>query len=153
MWSNCVKLVRRSPRRRRGFTLIEASMTTVIVGIGVLALMELLASGTVSNVRGTEMTTGVNLAKNIRELALQKTFAELPALHNTTNKPPIDSRGVALADMPEWEQVVKVEAVDPSLLTTPLPAASPHALRVTATINRNGRKVCDLQWFSFAGAP
>jgi hypothetical protein len=99
------------------------------------------------------MTTGVNLAKNIRELALQKTFAELPALHNTTNKPPIDSRGVALADMPEWEQVVKVEAVDPSLLTTPLPAASPHALRVTATINRNGRKVCDLQWFSFAGAP
>jgi len=153
MWSNCVKLARRTPRRRRGFTLIEASMTTVIVGIGVLALMELLASGTVSNVRGTEMTTGVNLAKNIRELALQKTFAELPALHNTTNKPPIDSRGVALADMPEWEQVVKVEAVDPSLLTTPLPAASPHALRVTATINRNGRKVCDLQWFSFAGAP
>ena len=145
--------LRQFQQRRRGFTLIEASMTTVIVGIGVLALMELLASGTVSNVRGTEMTTGVNLAKNIRELALQKTFAELPALHNTTNKPPIDSRGVALADMPEWEQVVKVEAVDPSLLTTPLPAASPHALRVTATINRNGRKVCDLQWFSFAGAP
>lgn len=154
MWSNRVQPARRSPRRqRRGFTLIEASMTTVIVGIGVLALMELLASGTVSNIRGTEMTTGVNLAKNIRELALQKTFAELPAMNNTSHKPPIDSRGEALTDMAEWQQEVKVESVDPSLLTTPLPAATPHALRTTVTINRNGRKVCDLQWFSFAPAP
>jgi prepilin-type N-terminal cleavage/methylation domain-containing protein len=151
MWSNRVQPPRSSPRRqRRGFTLIEASMTTVIVGIGVLALMELLASGTVSNIRGTEMTTGVNLAKNIRELALQKTFAELPAMNNASHKPPIDSRGVALADMSDWQQEIKVESVDPSLLTTPLPAATPHALRITATINRNGRKVCDLQWFSFA---
>ena len=154
MWSNRVQPARRTPRRqRRGFTLIEASMTTVIVGIGVLALMELLASGTVSNVRGTEMTTGVNLAKNIRELALQKTFAELPAMNNASHKPPIDSRGEALTDMAEWQQEVKVESVDPSSLTTPLPAATPHALRITATVNRNGRKVCDLQWFSFAAAP
>ena len=151
MWSNRVQPARRSPRRqRRGFTLIEASMTTVIVGIGVLALMELLASGTVSNIRGTEMTTGVNLAKNIRELALQKTFAELPAMNNVSRKPPIDSRGEELTDMSEWQQQIKVESVDPNLLTTPLPAATPHALRITATINRNGRKVCDLQWFSFA---
>jgi len=151
MWSNRVQPARRSPRRqRRGFTLIEASMTTVIVGIGVLALMELLASGTVSNIRGTEMTTGVNLAKNIRELALQKTFAELPAMNNVSRKPPIDSRGEELTDMSEWQQEIKVESVDPSLLTTPLPAATPQALRITATINRNGRKVCDLQWFSFA---
>jgi prepilin-type N-terminal cleavage/methylation domain-containing protein len=151
MWSNRVQPARRSPRRqRRGFTLIEASMTTVIVGIGVLALMELLASGTVSNIRGTEMTTGVNLAKNIRELALQKTFAELPAMNNVSRKPPIDSRGEELTDMSEWQQEIKVESVDPSLLTTPLPAATPQALRITATINRNGRKVCDLHWFSFA---
>jgi prepilin-type N-terminal cleavage/methylation domain-containing protein len=149
MWSNRVQPARRSPRRqRRGFTLIEASMTTVIVGIGVLALMELLASGTVSNIRGTEMTTGVNLAKNIRELALQKTFAELPAMNNVSRKPPIDSRGEELTDMSEWQQQIKVESVDDSLLTTPLPAATPQAQRNTATINRNGRKECDLQWFT-----
>ena len=151
MWSKRVQSARRSPRcQRRGFTLIEAAMTTVIVGIGVLALMELLASGTVSNIRGTEMTTGVNLAKNIRELALQKTFAELPAMNNVSRKPPIDSRGEELTDMSEWQQEIKVESVNPGLLTTPLPAETPQALRITATINRNGRKVCDLQWFSFA---
>ncbi|HEV2296366.1 MAG TPA: hypothetical protein VGR35_21160 [Tepidisphaeraceae bacterium] len=143
----------RRPPARRGFTLIEAAMATVIIGVGVLALVELLAAGTVSNVRGTEMTTGINLAKNIRELTLQKTFAELPAMHNASYNPPIDSREVALANMSDWTQVVKVESVDPDLLTTPLPDFTPHAVRVTATINRNGRKVCDLMWFAFAGAP
>lgn len=128
-------------------------MATVIIGVGVIALIELLAAGTVSNVRGTEMTTGINLAKNIRELALQKTFPELPAMHNDSYSPPVDSRGVALADMPDWTQVVKVESVDPNLLTTPLPNDTPQAVRMTATINRNGRKVCDLTWFSFAGSP
>lgn len=153
MWSIRAKFTRRTSRRpaRRGFTLIEASMTTVIIGVGVLAMMELLASGTVSNVRGTEMTTAVNLAKNIRELSLQKTFVELPAMNNATHNPPIDSRGVGLTDMAGWSQEIKVESVDPNLLTTPLPATTPEALRVTATINRNGRKVCDLQWFAFAG--
>ena len=125
-------------------------MATVIIGVGVLALVELLATGTVSNVRGTEMTSGINLAKNIRELALQKTFDELQALDGDTFSPPVDSRGIALADMTGWAQTVKVESVDPNLLTTPLPDTTPNALRVTATINRNGRNVCDLTWFTFA---
>lgn len=146
------QLVRRRTGRR-GFTLIEAAMATVIIGVGVLALVELLASGTVSNVRGTEMTTGINLAKNIRELSLQKTFVELPAMHNTSYNPPVDSREVQLTDMADWTQTVKVESVDPNLLTTPLPDDTPDAVRMTATINRNGRKVCDLTWFAFAGAP
>lgn len=124
-------------------------MATVIIGVGVIALIELLATGTVSNVRGTEMTTGINLAKNVRELALQKTFAELPAMNNTSYGPPVDSREVEIADMPEWVQTVKVESVDPNLLSTPLPDDTPSALRITATISRNGRNVCDLTWFSF----
>ncbi len=146
---------RRCPRApaRRGFTLIEVSITTVIIGVGVLALVELLATGTVSNVRGAEMTTGINLAKNIRELALQKTFDELPGMHNASYSPPVDSREVVLSDMSGWTQVVKVESVDPNLLTTALADDTPDAVRVTATISRSGREVCDLTWFSFAGPP
>jgi hypothetical protein len=139
--------------RCRGFTLIEAAMATVIIGVGVVALIELLATGTVSNVRGTEMTTGINLAKNIREITLQKKFEDLPAMNNTSHEPAIDSREVELAEMQGWSQAVKVESVDPNLLTTALPDPAPRALRITATINRNGRKVCDLQWFAFTGPP
>ena len=56
--------------RRRGFTLIEAAMVTVIIGLGVVGMLELLAAGTVSNSEGTELTTAINLANNVRELSL-----------------------------------------------------------------------------------
>ena len=55
---------------RRGFTLIEAAMVTVIIGVGVVAMLQLLAAGTVSNSEGTELTTAINLANNIREMSL-----------------------------------------------------------------------------------
>jgi Tfp pilus assembly protein PilV len=58
------------PARRRGFTLIEAAMVTVIIGLGVVGMLELLAAGTVSNSEGTELTTAINLANNVRELSL-----------------------------------------------------------------------------------
>src|SRR5215210_3842972 len=37
--------VRRAPRRR-GFTLIEAAIVTVIIGLGCVSMLELLAAGT-----------------------------------------------------------------------------------------------------------
>ena len=44
---------------------------------------------------------------------------------------------------------VKVESVDPNRVTVPLPDATPHAVRLTATIVRNGRQVCEMSWISF----
>lgn len=55
---------------RRGFTLIEAAMVTVIIGVGVVSMLQLLAAGTQSNSEGTELTTSINLANNIREMSL-----------------------------------------------------------------------------------
>src|SRR5258706_9513897 len=52
---------------RRGFTLIEAAVTTVIIGVGCVAMLELLGSGTLANNDGAELTTAMNLAGNIRE--------------------------------------------------------------------------------------
>ena len=128
-------------------------MTTVIVGIGVLALMELLASGTVSNVRGTEMTTGMNLAKNIRERTIQAPYDTLVGFNGQSFKPPVDSRGVEIGALKEWRQQIAVQPVDPNRLTTNISDATPSALRITATISRNGRTVCDLSWYCFDGPP
>ena len=60
--------VAQSRRRNRGFTLIEAAMTTVIIGVGFVAMLQLLATGTASNIEGAQTTTGINLAKNVREM-------------------------------------------------------------------------------------
>jgi prepilin-type N-terminal cleavage/methylation domain-containing protein len=61
----------RSPQAfRRGFTLIESALAILIIGVGVTALLELLAAGTMSNSAGTELTTAINLANNIHEITI-----------------------------------------------------------------------------------
>lgn len=57
-------------RRAAGFTLIEAALAIVIVGVGVTALLELLTAGTMSNLAGAELTTAVNLANNVHEITI-----------------------------------------------------------------------------------
>src|SRR5262245_53309678 len=61
------------PRRPNAFTLIEVSLAMVIVGVGILAMMQLLAVCTTQNRAGAEITTATLLAENIRE-----TMAGLP---------------------------------------------------------------------------
>jgi prepilin-type N-terminal cleavage/methylation domain-containing protein len=57
--------------RRKGFTLIETAITTVIVGLGTVAMMALLAAGTSTNQQTATLTTAVHLADNIHELCEQ----------------------------------------------------------------------------------
>src|SRR5882762_2003420 len=62
--------------RRAGFTLIEAALVTTIISFGVLAMLQLLAVGTVSNNEGAEMSTAINLAKGVRELMVGMPIAD-----------------------------------------------------------------------------
>jgi type II secretory pathway pseudopilin PulG len=156
-------------RRRTGFTLIEAALVTSIVGIGVLAMLQLLAAGTTSNSAGAEMTTALNLAKGIRELSLGLAFADdnqptnwgaeagetigtyddIDDLDGKVFNPPIDAMRITLGDYANWEQRVVVQSVDPDRITVAVPNGTSPASRITVTINRNGGKVCDISWTTF----
>jgi hypothetical protein len=59
---------------RRGFTLIESAIVTVITGFGVVGMLQLLAAGTLANSEGTELTMAINLANNVREMAVGMPF-------------------------------------------------------------------------------
>ena len=61
-------------------------MVTVIIGVGVVAMLQLLAAGTVSNSEGTELTTSINLANNIREMSLGLAYYD-PQTDTTVNPP------------------------------------------------------------------
>lgn len=61
---------------RRGFTLIEAALATVIIGIGVVSLLELLAAGSMSNGAATELTLAASLANNIHEISIGLPFTD-----------------------------------------------------------------------------
>jgi type II secretory pathway pseudopilin PulG len=151
--------VRRAPathrarRHRAGFTLIEAALTTMIVGIGLVATLQLLAAGTSANIDGTNTTTGVNLARNVRELTLKSTFAEVRALNGDVHNPPVDSRGTTIAGFNNWTQSIVVQPVDPDRLNTVIIDPDPDVVRVTARVHNNGSYVCELTWYRFRPMP
>lgn len=62
-------LVRPPLRARRGFTLLETALTTVIIGVGVLAMVEAQQAFLVRNSWSTNASTATYLANEIRELS------------------------------------------------------------------------------------
>lgn len=61
---------RRSRRRQGGFTLIEASLTTIIVGTGVLAILAAQQAYHMKNNWATRTSTAMLLANELRERTL-----------------------------------------------------------------------------------
>jgi len=158
---------------RRGFTLIEAALVTVIVGVGITAMLELLAAGTLSNREGAAATIAVNLARNIREMSLGLAFSDpavpthwgletgetihaaddLDDLDGAVFSPPIDAMRVPLTDLAGWEQRLTVRSADPDRLTLTVPNGSAPAVRVTVEVRHNGRTVYTTGWYVFDTEP
>jgi Tfp pilus assembly protein PilV len=142
------------PRRlsRGGFTLLEASLATTIIGVGFLAALTLIAAGTRTNAEGAEQTTGMNLARAIREATLPMSFTAIRALDKTTYSPPVDSRGVTINDLKNWQQKITVTAVTPTQLTQDIVDVNGTACRVKVSVRHNGNKVAEMSWYIFAPA-
>lgn len=160
-------------RRRRGFTLIEAAWVTVIVGVGVGAMLELLAAGTMSNSAGNEMTTAVNLANNVHEISLGLAFADPQAptqwtsrestvaaydnitdLDGQTFSPPLDVCRLPIAGYEKWAQKVKVETVALDTLSSVRPnTMTVPSAKVTVQILHNNKVVHTVSWLAVAPSP
>jgi type II secretory pathway pseudopilin PulG len=158
---------------RKGFTLIEAALVTTIISFGVLAMLQLLAVGTVSNNDGAEMSTAINLAKSVRELMIGMPIADpvtpthwgaetgenlasyndIDDFDGKTYSPPIDARKVSITALTDWSQTITVKTVDPNLLTTTVPNGTTAAVRVTVNVSRNGKQVTSYSWVAFDAVP
>lgn len=159
--------------RRRGFTLIEAAWVTVIVGVGVVGMLELLAAGTMVNGAGNEMTTAVNLANNIHEISLGLAFADPQAptqwtareasvanydnitdLDGQTFSPPLDVCRQPINSYSNWSQKVTVQTVAADQLNSVRPnSMTVPTARVTVQILHNNKIVHTVSWLTVAPSP
>lgn len=118
----------RRAARRRGFTLIETALATIIVGVGIVASMQLFATCSVHNRSSNQMTAAMLLCDNVREAmaglnfndpTTGKTtwgaeesglagFDDVDDFDGQTFSPPIDSLRAPITTMAQYSQVVSV---------------------------------------------
>jgi type II secretory pathway pseudopilin PulG len=161
-------------RVRRGFTLLETGLTTIIIGMGVVAITELLTKGTVSQIEANDLTIAVNLANSIHELTYNLKFTDPSNINNPsphwgpetgetlatyndnddfdgqTFSPPIDARRNVLSNFTGWSQTITVQNVDPNKITLVVPNATTQMERITVTIQHNGKTLYTESWLNTA---
>jgi hypothetical protein len=156
--------------RRGGFSLIETAMALMIVGLAVGGMLQMLASGTKTNMGGHEMTTAINLTKNIREVASGLAYRDPtnPASANTNKfnlaaandiwdldglvlSPPVDCTGKAMDMYANWTQKITVQTVSPNDFNSVRPSdpTIPTAL-ITVTILHQNQTVYTTSWLACA---
>jgi Tfp pilus assembly protein PilV len=146
-------------RRSRGVSMMETALATIIVGLSVLSIVNLITAVTQQNFVAQKTTTALMLADNIRELtnglpynsATQgnhlgpltgmttvSQYTDVQCFNGFTANPPIDAHGQTITNMSNWQQSVTVTHVSPSnfRLTDSLPTDSSCVIdRVQVTIS------------------
>jgi len=119
---------------RSAFTLLESALATIIIGVGVLAVMGLFEACTRQNQAGAQQTTAMLLAGHVQELMeglpfsdpsgaasfgpeageTLATFNDIDDFDNQTFNPPIDSTRSAVPALSQYSQVITVVPVYPN---------------------------------------
>ncbi len=110
--------------------MLETALAIVIIGSGIVAVLQLLAAGTLANEAASDLTTAVNLANNIHEVTIRlplidpnypgtwnphlsnaASFGGVSEFDGSTFSPPIDVSCQPIAGYSNWSQVVTVKSV------------------------------------------
>ncbi len=141
---NCNHNKQRSPLTA-GFSLVEAMIAVLLVGLVVTALMMSNGSLTKANAAGVDISTAEFLIEQMREHVAALPYANLAALAAASPySPPVDVNGNALAQFAAFSQQVTVQAVSGADLTTP--QAGSDFLRVTVSVMLSGSPINSATW-------
>jgi len=137
------------PRARRpvrgGFTIMEAAFSIIIIGLGVVAMMQVFVSGSEVNSYGDSLSKAVFLADEMRSMTEDVTFDELLDFNDLLPFNGVDANGNPVAGLDSYVQTITAESVDPeSLLPVVLP--NPEAIRMNVTVSRNGTEITKISW-------
>jgi hypothetical protein len=113
---------------RAGFTLLETALATIIVGVGVMAMVELFAACTVENNTGSHMTAAMLLANNIQELMASLPFND-PSYGSTYFGPEPGEVWPNYNDVDDFDGMVFNPPIDS--LKNPIPALSQYTQRIS----------------------
>lgn len=152
---------------RGGFSLVEVAVATAIIGIGVVALMTAIGSGTRTNEAGRQITQAVFLAQEIREWTRRLPFKDpetpknppgpdesdpqvfvddLDDLMGITYSPARDAHGLPIADMTSWSQTITLTWRNAADLTSVVSNDASDIVHVQVDISYQGKQVLSTGW-------
>ncbi len=153
---------------QKGFTLIEVIIATILIGVAVSALLVASASSTTVNSAGTDLSTAEFLVEQIRELTTMKKvidpeptfrtwgpeadeanismYNDLDDYNGLTFNPPIDAGLNTLNDFAAFSQTIQVVNINPNNFTQTEGPLGSDFVRVTVTIQKNGKEICSASW-------
>ena len=128
-----------------GFSLIEALVASLIIGLAVVGL--LLSSGSLTkvNAAGIEISTAEFLTEEVKSRSASMAYDDLPAFAGTYS-PPQDIYGAALTNFSAFSQQVTVDNVSNSDFTVVVGAGSSDFVRITTKILLNGGEISSADW-------
>jgi len=163
-----------APRQRRkgtvrsAFTLIEALIASVLVGLGIAAMMISTQSGTRVAAHSRELTEAIYIASEIREWTLKLPFKDpvtpddppgpdggedpqvvvddLDDLMSVTYCPPRDAMGRTINDMSDWSEMITLTWRDKDNLTSIVNPGDSEMVYVQVDVSHNGKKILSTGW-------
>ena len=149
---------------RRGVTMMETALATIIVGLAVLGIVRLITAVSEQNFVAQKTTTALMLANNMHELLnglayndaksgnhlgpLDVTipftqWKDVQSFNGFIATPPVDAVGQTIPNMAAWKQSVTVKHVNPGSfqLTDSLAtdaSCNLDRVQVTVSFNSNG---------------
>jgi hypothetical protein len=139
---------------RQAFTLMESALATIIIGVGVLAVMQLFEACTRQNRQGAAATTAMLLAGHVQEMMeglpfgdpatgratfgpekgeTLNYFNDIDDFDGQTFNPPIDSSRTVVPALSQYSQVITVMPVYPNQPSSNADEAKPEIPKLTYT--------------------
>jgi type II secretory pathway pseudopilin PulG len=141
-----MKTVKSIKRKSAGFTLIEALMAAMLIGLAIAALASSSGAFTMYNAAGLDLSTSEFLIDEIRELTASVKFSDLGTLYNgRVYNPPRDSFSQPMTDFAAYTQTINVAYVTAANLATVSVGATDFR-RITVTISKSGQTITSTSW-------
>ena len=157
----------RATKYNSGFSLIEALIAIVLVGLAVASLLAANGAFTKANGAGTDLSTAEFLVEQIRELTAllpvidpeteDATFGpesgetlagydDLDDFDGASFSPPIGADRIPLADLPAFSQQITVQNVHKSNFELVVADHGSAFVRVTVRVYLNSKEISSASW-------
>ena len=157
----CNKLV-----KSNGFTIIEALVATIIVGLAIVALVMANGAFTQANAAAVNLSTAQFLVEQIRELTVAlavvdpttgigtfgaeeaslASYDDLDDFDGVSYCPPINASRAAMSDLSSFTQQITVENVNSSNFNQTVADHSSPFVKVTVTVSQNSNQLASATW-------